>query len=169
VTMTILTCPKCGGRVGTKINVYDKTKENYCLVCNFPVLDPEQAEEIRRLTEEFLTPDESVEEVKHKGRKASKKRFPGLSPTEIRKRWRNSPAGKASVKRYQKSELYRQAHARHRQTESYKATQERFHSKRKMFRELEKKINCKHKHFELLDDGSFICEVCGKTIEEVYG
>lgn len=65
-----------------------------------------------------------------------KKRIRGISAKESRRIYSKSPAGKAAWERYRRSELFYEAHARHRATETYAETQRRYKDKVKLFKKL---------------------------------
>ena len=61
------------------------------------------------------------------------RRIRGISAKESRRIYSKTPAGKAAWERYRRSQLFYEAHARHRQTEKYKETQKRFKEKQELF------------------------------------
>lgn len=69
------------------------------------------------------------------------RRIHGISPKESRRIYRNTPAGQAAWNRYRYSDLFYEAHARHRHTQKYKDTQARYHEKLKLFRRLLRILN----------------------------
>jgi len=69
------------------------------------------------------------------------RRIHGISAKESRRIYRNTPAGRAAWDRYRYSELYYEAHARHRRTQKYRDTQERYHEKIKLFTRILRRLN----------------------------
>jgi len=102
--------------------------ELVCLSCGMRVTLPKPTgaivEEIRRVQED------SVDALK------PVKRIKGISEKESRRIWRKSPEGKKAVFRYQHSQLFREAHARHRKTDKYRQSQEKYKSKIELFKVL---------------------------------
>ena len=118
--MSDKTCPRCGLN-----NIFieedeESTIEKVCLSCGARI-------EVSRKTMkpvEITPKDLPIKPTR---------RIHGISAKESRRYYHNSPAGKAAWERYRRSELFYEAHARHRQTETYKQTQERFKQKVRLF------------------------------------
>jgi len=97
-----------------------------CPKCGFEkILPPRQKKETLEPTEGLL--ESPLKPVK---------RLRGISAKESRRLYSKTPAGKAAWLRYRRSKLFSEAHARHRQTEKYKETQQRYHDKIKLFKKL---------------------------------
>lgn len=116
-------CPRCGGRL---LRSYDE------LICSrFCGWDGLIIPRERPQTEVY------VEELTVK----PLRRIHGISAKESRRIYRNTPAGRAAWDRYRYSELFYEAHERHRHTQKYKDTQRRFHEKQRLFRRLLRILN----------------------------
>ena len=134
------TCPRCHSQLFTEEDEY-RIRDIICVSCGYrkditkhkPIIIPE---------EEIHIP--------------STRLIHGISSKTSTKIWRRSPAGKASIRRYNQSELFLEAHERHRKTEKYRISQERFKERRKLFKLLVSKpliSTCPLGLFYKSDDG----------------
>jgi len=116
-------CPKCSSHnFLTEYEEDDRSTSLVCVSCGTRI-------EISRVNPKSL-------EVPIEEKGPIQRKIPGLSRAELQRRYRDSPVGKKAWERYRYSELFYQAHARHRLTQTYKETQERFKQKRKLFKVL---------------------------------
>lgn len=126
-------CPRCGARILTN---YD---ELLCSkFCGYRDIVPETPRSKRshstnlKIAEADL-PEADTQTVTSPTQTYSSTR---LTTEESQRLYRDSPAGKAAWNRYRYSNLFYEAHARHRQTQKYKDTQARYHEKQKLFKRL---------------------------------
>jgi len=113
-------CPRCGSRLFLEEDEFH-TEELWCF-CGF-------RKDITKPRKPIVIPEEEIHI-------SAARMIHGISSKTSYKIWRKSPAGRASIWRYQHSQLYYEAHARHRLTELYRLTQEKFKERRKFFKSL---------------------------------
>jgi len=111
-------CPRCNSIIFPEEDEYH-TKELVCIICGY---------------REDITEHKSIDIPEDEIHVPAARLIHGISSKMSYKIWRSSPTGRASIRRYQHSQLYYEAHARHRLTEKYEQSQTRFRERRRLFK-----------------------------------